>query len=171
MIRRPLAALLALEALLAPLACAREAPPPPEAGEATVSIAPEEIGWWTEQAAWDLAMAEKNLAVQGYAVTVFLAQQSAEKYLKALYVQDRGKAPPMTHDLVRLGRAVGLPPRFLAEGKRLYADYTRCRYPDAARGVPYKVCGREVAEARLAAARRIADYVRGQMAVAAGGAP
>lgn len=125
-----------------------------------VTIPADEIPWWIDQADWELAAAERALGIEAPAVAVVLAQQAVEKHLKVRYVLDGLGAPPRSHNLGVLGRAVGLPPDMVRDGERLGRDSIRCRYPDAARGVPHLVCDRALAEDRLRRARRIIEYLR-----------
>ena len=59
---------------------------------------------WVDKAEGDWTSAGREVVVQtdpNYDLVCFLAQQCAEKYLKAA-LQEKGIAPPKTHDLEKL---------------------------------------------------------------------
>lgn len=86
---------------------------------------------WVDQAGEDLAAAREVLDNGRYALASFLAQQCAEKALKALYIQAEGRLWKV-HNLVTLGQAVEAPDTVLDPCKRLTPHYTATRYPDLA---------------------------------------
>jgi len=120
---------------------------------------PESSSWW-QQALADLVAAEANLSVEQHHVCAFLCQQAAEKALKAMIIEIRRTAPPATHSLPVLGRMVEAPRRLMTDLRRLNLAYTTARYPDAANGVPADMYDAEIAQAHLASARRVVNWVR-----------
>jgi HEPN domain-containing protein len=64
---------------------------------------PEAATWWLRMALGDLAAARALLAVPGVVPrqVAYLAQQAAEKALKATIALEGGE-PPLTHDLILL---------------------------------------------------------------------
>ena len=89
----------------------------------------EEVRRWLKKAKQDLASAKYNFKGKKYDVCAFLCQQSAEKALKALLLQKSGKIRKI-HDLVELGKNVGLSSDLLDSAKELTLSYTYSRYPD-----------------------------------------
>lgn len=63
------------------------------------------------------------------AEAAFFLQQAVEKSFKALLIEEAGDFPRI-HDLVALGRRVGLPDDLLEGCKELSPAYTYTRYPD-----------------------------------------
>lgn len=84
---------------------------------------------WLAQAKHDLSNAQFNFDGDRFDLAAFLCQQAAEKALKAVYIK-KHKALRKTHDLVLLGREVGLPENMLQYCKELTPAYTYTRYPD-----------------------------------------
>jgi len=89
----------------------------------------EEVKRWWKKAKKDLDSAKYNFKGKKYDVSAFLCQQSAEKALKALLLKKSGKIRKI-HDLVELGKEVGLSSELLNETKELTLAYTYARYPD-----------------------------------------
>jgi HEPN domain-containing protein len=114
------------------------------------------------QAERDLVNAGKNVEISAFEVAAFLAEQALEKYLKAAWVLIKREAAPHTHSLTELGDALGVPAALRRHLVNLNADYTTARYPDAANGVPYEVYDRPTAEAKVAAAAEVFEWLRSQ---------
>lgn len=118
---------------------------------------PRSVRKWVKLAASDFAAAKGILGRSGVAnVVCFLAQQTAEKYLKALIVRQH-RRPELTHDLCDL----------LREARKAGADLTDLD-ADCALLTPYAISGRygdvdafdaAMARAAVAAAARIAEAV------------
>ncbi len=89
----------------------------------------KEIQNWWKKAKQDLDSAKYNFKGKRYDVSAFLCQQSAEKALKALLLKKSGKVRKI-HDLVELGKNVGLPADLLDSSKELTLAYIYTRYPD-----------------------------------------
>lgn len=113
-----------------------------------------------KQAERDLVNAEKNVGIGAHEVAAFLAEQAVEKYLKAAWTVLKREAAPYTHSLTELGDPLGVPPALRRHLVNLNADYTTARYPDAANGVPYEIYDRPTAEAKVAAAREVLEWLR-----------
>ena len=84
---------------------------------------------WLSQAKEDLNAAKFNYKGKQYKVTAFLCQQSAEKALKAILIE-KDQRLRKTHDLVALGRDIGISESILEELKELTLAYIYSRYPD-----------------------------------------
>jgi HEPN domain-containing protein len=115
----------------------------------------EDVRRLAEQAGHDLRHAEANIAIGAFEVTAFLAQQAAEKALKAAWIVVRREPPPMTHTLPVIGEGIDAPPEIMEDLLELNADYTVSRYPDAANGVPHQVYSKGMAVRKIEAARRV----------------
>lgn len=89
----------------------------------------EEVKRWLRLAEDDLSSAQVNLDNQQYYVCVFLSHQSAEKALKAALIKKTGKLLKV-HDLVFLGKKVGMPDTILEKCDKLNGVYIDTRYGD-----------------------------------------
>lgn len=116
-----------------------------------------------KQADRDLQNAKKNLDMEIYEVSSFLAQQSVEKFLKSLWMYIHKENFPATHTLIKLGDGVDIPGKLKHNLANLTPDYTVSRYPDAANGVPYELYDRETAEAKLVLAEEVISWVKEKM--------
>ncbi len=86
---------------------------------------------WLVIAEDDLATAVAMLRSRRYLWAGFIAQQAAEKSLKAVLQEISPAAPPRIHDLVELGRRAGLADGpLLARLEVLKAYYIATRYPE-----------------------------------------
>lgn len=112
------------------------------------------------QAERDLENGAKNIGIEAYEVCAFLCCQAVEKYLKALWIHERGEAAPWTHSLTELGDALDVPTELRPRLVYLNVDYTAARYPDAANGVPFEVYDRPTAESKVAAAEEVFAWLR-----------
>ena len=93
---------------------------------------------WLKQALHDLEMAEKNIAIGGYDIAAFLAHQSIEKLLKAIFAI-KGRKIPKTHYIDDLARELKIEKDLIDDISALTVDYTFSRYPDVAEGVPCRM--------------------------------
>lgn len=89
----------------------------------------EEHREWFEKAENDLKAANYNHDGGLFDISAFLSQQAIEKALKALSLK-KFKKINKVHDLVTLGKNVGLPVKFLNYCKEITAAYIYTRYPD-----------------------------------------
>ena len=67
----------------------------------------EETKNWIDSANKDLKKARDNFNIGNYDITSFLCQQAVEKALKSILIQRTNEFPKI-HDLVRLGKLVGI---------------------------------------------------------------
>jgi HEPN domain-containing protein len=123
----------------------------------------EEVHKWIKQAEHDLQMAQNIIDDGGYDICAFLCQQAAEKYLKALFIIEKKKAPPRIHYLDELGKALGTPDNVLQLLKELSADYMVTRYPDATTMAPCEEYSLEDAEKRLQSAKTVIGWVKAKL--------
>ena len=118
---------------------------------------------WLEEGLRDFKLAKRFKGEGLYHVSVFFAQQAAEKALKALYYVGR-KLHPRTHDLERLFQMLPLDalikkPGFTLRELRILTDYyEKSRYPDVARGLPSEKITVEDANEALAIAEKVIRY-------------
>lgn len=119
---------------------------------------------WIRQAQADLESA-RLLAEGGkpYATSWF-AQQSAEKALKALFLEQRRTEPPRTHDLVYLGVEVHAPLVLRETLSALNRAFGTARYPEPTGGqAPVDQVTSAEAAAHLDIAERVLEWVDQQL--------
>ncbi len=124
---------------------------------------------WLEEAKADLEHARLSLGSGSYNWACFVAQQAAEKALKAFMMGVGRRRPPRTHDLTRLYVGVGerleLPGEVVERLGELSAYYTIARYPNAGLMRPSTGITRVQAEEAIKLAgkvvRRVEDEFKG----------
>jgi HEPN domain-containing protein len=88
---------------------------------------------WIALADEDFDAAEAMLAAGKWKYTVFLSQQSLEKFLKALHIQTKNALAPPIHNLFRLAEIIGKE-RFSESQLRFFSEisvyYLASRYPE-----------------------------------------
>jgi len=67
-----------------------------------------ETAEWLRQSEYDLGTAEAMYNTGRYVYTVFMCQLATEKVIKGLIVEQTGKAPPKTHNLIQLAKTAKL---------------------------------------------------------------
>ncbi len=82
---------------------------------------------WFNRASSDFRVARKNLKINEYYSSIFWAQQTIEKSLKALIIKKK-KEVPQTHDLYYLGKLIKLPNELLSQIAEISGDYFDTRY-------------------------------------------
>lgn len=115
---------------------------------------PETQSWWT-QGEHDFQAAQKLCAAEIFYAAAFLCHQAAEKWLKAVYIETKRDLPPKTHNLVELGKLLGVPEEVMHALRVLNPEYVASRYPDAANGVPAENYDRLKTETLLSAAEKV----------------
>ena len=118
---------------------------------------------WLAQAKYDLAAAEHNAAGGFPALACFLAQQAAEKALKA-FLYSKGERAVLGHSsYLLLRKCVDYEAGFekLADGcRRLDQFYITTRYPNGLPGgIPHEMFGRDQAETAITGARTVIEQV------------
>lgn len=115
---------------------------------------------WLRQAHYDLVQAERLLQDGVYSYAAFLAEQSAQKSLKA-FLLSRGRRFIAIHSVGELAKeAAALEDRFaplVDQGRRLDRHYLTSRYPDALPepAIPAEAYVREDADQAVEIARAI----------------
>ena len=89
----------------------------------------EEFKKWVERAKRDLDTAKFLFEGKKYEESAFYSHQSIEKSLKGVLIKKSGKLLKI-HDLVKLGKNVGMPNNYLVKLKELTFAYIYSRYPD-----------------------------------------
>lgn len=89
---------------------------------------------WLGLAEYDLKTAKAMLDARRYLYVAFTCQQGIEKILKALYVKEKGKTPPYTHNLIKLLNTLSISPKVDGENKKfmesLNSYYIESRYTE-----------------------------------------
>ena len=109
---------------------------------------------WLKQALHDLDMAGRNVGIGGYDTAAFLAHQSVEKLLKALFAA-QGRPAPRMHFIDELAEQLDLPAAVRVHIDGLTADYMLSRYPDVSDRVPYEQYDEALANEKVRAARSV----------------
>ena len=115
---------------------------------------------WLKQALHDLKIAERNIEIEGYDVSAFLAQQAVEKLLKAIFVLE-SKRIPKIHYIDELAHKLNVSDEVMNHVFELTADYVLSRYPDVS-NVPYKQYNKKIAEEKVAVFELLKDRYRGR---------
>ncbi len=119
----------------------------------------EEARRWIAQGDADLAHARASIRTGFYFAAAFACHQAAEKWLKGAIIEVQRRMPPKTHNLVELGRVLGVPEDVMSDLRLLNPEYATSRYPDAANGVPAENYDERKATILLEAAERIQQWV------------
>lgn len=119
----------------------------------------EEARRWLAQADADLAHARASMHAGFHFAAAFACHQAAEKWLKGAIVEIQRSIPPRTHNLVELGRTLGVPEAVLSDLRLINPEYAASRYPDAANGVPAENYDERKATALIEAAERVHRWV------------
>ncbi len=120
----------------------------------------KEVENWWEQAQIDLQNAYSNLENKAYYVAVFLAQQSAEKALKALYLKEKEANFPRTHDLTTLCNLLKAPKNIHSHAQMLTPAYVLTRYPDMSETIPAHLYSQAQTKDLLKAANEVLKWIK-----------
>lgn len=119
---------------------------------------------WLKQADNDLAWARHSFAGGFYAQTCFIAQQAAEKALKA-WCFFKGFDIVRTHSTFQIVRALGENGVLEKCARELDIYYVSARYPDALpAGAPFEILTREQAQGAIGSAETIFALMRARLA-------
>ncbi len=122
---------------------------------------------WLRQASDDYRFARVAVAGRFYAQGCFIAQQVAEKAVKAVHYHLSARAV-IGHSiqalLRRLNARAGVTAELLSLGGQLDQYYVSTRYPDALPGIaPSDAFSRDQARAAVRSAGKILQWARAQM--------
>ncbi|MCS7141854.1 MAG: HEPN domain-containing protein [Candidatus Nitrosocaldus sp.] len=118
---------------------------------------------WLESARDDVEDAKRMFDAGRYFRAAFLAQQAAEKALKALFFTVRREEPPRLHTVTELyamlkEHGFTLPKGLEEQLSMLNKYYTITRYPDAANGLPRESVDRIEAERAMSIAMGVLEH-------------
>jgi len=132
-------------------------------GLSAKNMSRDRIGDWKRQAENDLKWAQHSFEGGFYAQTCFIAQQAAEKILKA-YCFYKGFDVVRTHSLFQIVRSLGENGDLERYAKELDLYYISGRYPDAfPAGAPFELITREQAERALNSSSEIFKILKSRM--------
>jgi len=127
-----------------------------------MALRPETKLWWS-QARRDLQIAEKNHANRCYEASVFYCEQASQKALKAMLLHRTSQAPPKIHNLLELGRLVGIGQKMTGFLAQLTPHYMTTRYPDAAGVVTSKLYDGRISLRFLRGTRKVLTWCRSRL--------
>lgn len=101
----------------------------------------KDVEQWLKLSEYDLITAKAMLNSKRYLYVLFCCQQSLEKYLKGLVVQETGEFPPRTHDLIRLATLarLSLTDQYDLFLRRITNYYIGTRYPEEVNRLAHEV--------------------------------
>jgi len=119
---------------------------------------------WLKQAENDLLWTRDTLAAGHWAQCCFVAQQTAEKAVKALALH-RGFDSVKSHSISEITKALGENGELERMGKRLDLYYISARYPDAfPSGAPFEYFAQDQAAEACGFAEKIIEIVKTKVA-------
>ncbi len=122
---------------------------------------------WLKQALRDLEQAEDSGRADRHEWACFIAQQAAEKAVKALHLHLGQEAwgHVVAKLLVELPPSTPAPKKLVEKGRVLDNFYIPARYPNShPEGAPFEHYGPLQSEEAIQYAREIVEFVRSQMA-------
>ncbi len=122
-----------------------------------------EVEWWLKQSQADFKAAKNSLASKDFHASVFMAHQSVEKSLKALFIFKFNSLNFKTHNLIQLGKELEVKPKFLTFLAKLSPEYALSRYPDASYGVPAERYNSEMASEFIIQAEEVLKWAESQI--------
>lgn len=123
----------------------------------------ESMKKWIGQAEHDFENARKTLEINLYDLSIISCQQSAEKILKALYIQLKSEEPPRIHSIRKLMELTDIPTEMLEEVVDLDSYYLALRYPDVSELMPYENCSKDDAELAIKKTEQILKLVKSKI--------
>ena len=119
---------------------------------------------WLKQAKNDLLWAKDSLSAGRYSQVCFIAQQVAEKAIKA-YAFYKGIDQIRSHSVLEIARALEINGELEKIAMRLDQYYISARYPDAfLSGAPYEYFTQEQAEEAKEMAENMVRIIEGMTA-------
>ena len=123
----------------------------------------KEAELWFLQAEEELDTASISFEAKKWFAVAFWCEQSAEKALKAVYIEKKKLMPQKIHSLTELGKQVSIPSELATMLIHLKKEYMMSRYPDISGDAPYKLYDQKDAERNLDYARKIIKWVRSKL--------
>lgn len=120
----------------------------------------KETEMWFKQAKADLKTAKDCLTTKNYYACAFFSQQALEKALKAMFLTEKRKIPPKTHNLLDISLELNIPEEFLTTARELTPEFIITRYPDAAGGAPFELYDKNTASGILEKAERFFAWIQ-----------
>lgn len=115
---------------------------------------------WLAQAEDDLCWCADTCAAGRWSQACFVAQQTAEKAMKALAIK-RGYTTIRSHSVKELAQALQINDEIETMARRLDLYYISARYPDAfPSGAPFEFFSEEQAREALDFAGRIVAHIK-----------
>ncbi len=130
-----------------------------EGVEKMINEKKELVGKWLEQAGYDLKTAKNSLNSEDYYASVFWSQQAVEKGLKAVWME-RGNDLVKTHNLIMLGKNVGLPGKFSSGIESLMEGYINSRYDMMIEEIPAKRYFKTDVDIFIKLAEEVLEWIR-----------
>lgn len=115
------------------------------------------------QAKADLKTAKDNVLSKNYYASVFFAQQTAEKALKALYLFKKNSLPEKTHNLVKLSLELNTPTEISSALGELTPAAVLTRYSDVLGMPPVKYYTIDNANQSIKLAEVVLTWVNNQL--------
>ena len=94
---------------------------------------------------------------------MFYCEQAAQKALKAVLLHRTSRPPPKIHNLVELGRLLGVDPATAAFLAQLTPHYMTTRYPDAAGAVTSQLYDGRTSLRFLRGTRKVLAWCRSRL--------
>ena len=123
----------------------------------------EDISVWITQALRDFEVAKKNALNQDYYVSVFFCQQSIEKSLKGLFLQEQKESSGPTHSLLYLAKNTGVPDSYLSFLRKITPEFVNTRYPDASYGIPAELYDEEIAQEYIQKTEELLTWIKSKL--------
>ncbi|MCK4760980.1 MAG: HEPN domain-containing protein [Candidatus Aminicenantes bacterium] len=97
------------------------------------SLRDKRVKHWLAQGKEDIETADIMFRSKRWKYTIFMCRQSVEKYLKAIFLKNKGEFPPRIHNLFRLAEKIDktlFPDGYLEFLSELSLYYIQSRYPE-----------------------------------------
>jgi HEPN domain-containing protein len=124
----------------------------------------DQIKYWTDSAEYDLTVAGHLFECGDYSWCLFVGHLVLEKMLKAIYLRDKEKVPPRTHNLLALARSTNLSltkeqEEFLFRANSFNVE---ARYPNP-RQQFYELCTKEFALENFTNIKEFYQWLKSRM--------
>ena len=79
------------------------------------------------------------------------------------FYESKREVPRKTHDLITLGKDIGVPENLMSFLREINPDYITTRYPDAANGLPSEIFDEKIAADHLDKAEAVIEWAASRM--------